>query len=71
MQLQIGRSFDIDDIILNVVGGILGYLLYIGLSAIHRHLPDIFKSDLFYNIIYIVLIILFGIYIFGYWGVVF
>ncbi len=71
VQLHIGRSFDIDDILLNVVGGFLGYLLYIGLSAINRHLPDFFKSDLFYNILYIVLIILFGIYVFGYWGVVF
>ena len=71
VQLQIGRSFDIDDIILNVTGGDIGYLLYIGLSAINRHLPDFFKSDLFYNIIWIVLIILFGIYIFGYWGVIF
>ena len=71
VQLKIGRSFDIDDIILNVVGGILGYLLYIGLSAIHRHLPDIFKSELFYNIIAIVLILIFGIYVFGYWGVIF
>lgn len=71
VQLQIGRSFDIDDVILNVIGGIIGYLLYIGLSAINRHLPDIFKSDLFYNILYIILIILFGIYVLGFWGVIF
>ena len=71
VQLQIGRSFDIDDVILNVVGGLLGYLIYIGLSAISRHLPDFFKSDLFYNILWIVVIVLFGIYIFGYWGVIF
>ena len=71
VQLQIGRSFDIDDILLNVVGGLLGYLIYIGLSAISRHLPDFFKSDLFYNILRILVILLFGIYIFGYWGVIF
>ncbi len=71
VQLQIGRSFDIDDVILNVVGGLIGYLLHIGLSAINRHLPDIFKSDMFYNIVYIILLVLFGIYIFGYWGVIF
>lgn len=71
VQLKIGRSFDIDDIILNVIGGLVGYLLYIGLSAINRHLPDAFKSDLFYNVVWIILIILFGIYIFGYWGVIF
>lgn len=71
VQLHIGRSFDIDDIMLNVVGGIVGYLLYIGLSAINRHLPDIFKTDLFYNILYIVLILLFMVYVLGYWGVIF
>ncbi len=71
VQLKVGRSFDIDDILLNVVGGIIGYLLYIGISAINRHLPDIFKSDMFYNILWIVVIVLFGIYIFGYWGVIF
>ena len=71
VQLKIGRAFDIDDIILNIVGGMFGYLLYIGLSAINRRLPDIFKSDLFYNIICIILILLFGIYILGYGGIIF
>ena len=28
-QLKIGRTFDIDDIILNVVGGFIGYLIFI------------------------------------------
>ena len=27
-QLLIGRIFDIDDIILNIIGGMLGYLIY-------------------------------------------
>lgn len=71
VQLKIGRSFDVDDIILNVLGGIIGYLLFIGASAIKRRLPDFLKSDLVYNIICIVIIVLFGIYIFGYWGVIF
>lgn len=71
VQLRIGRSFDIDDIILNLVGGLIGYMLYIGLSAINRRLPNFLKSDLIYNIICIILILLFGIYIFGYWGVIF
>lgn len=71
VQLRIGRSFDIDDIILNVIGGIIGYLLYIGFSAIRRRLPDFLKSDLIKNIVCIILIVLFGIYVFGYWGVIF
>ena len=28
IQLNIGRAFDVDDIILNVVGGFIGYLIY-------------------------------------------
>lgn len=71
VQLQIGRSFDIDDILLNLIGGLVGYLLYIGISAINRHLPDVFRSDLFYNILCLIILLLFGIYIFGYWGVIF
>lgn len=71
VQLKIGRSFDIDDIMLNVVGGIMGYLLYIGISAINKRLPNLFKSDLFYNILCIILILLFVIYILGYWSVIF
>ena len=71
VQLKIGRSFDIDDIFLNIVGGLIGYLLYIGLSAINKQLPAFLKSDLFYNILWIVIILLFSIYFLGYWKVVF
>ncbi len=62
VQLQIGRSFDIDDIILNVAGSIIGFLLYIGLTAIKKHLPKIFQSDLFYNIICIIIFVIFIVY---------
>lgn len=58
VQLQIGRSFDIDDIILNVVGSIIGFFLFIGLSAIKKHLPKIFQKDILYNILCIVLSII-------------
>lgn len=62
VQLQIGRSFDIDDIILNVTGSIIGFLLFIGITAIRKHLPKIFQSDLFYNIICILIMIVIVIY---------
>lgn len=55
VQHYIGRSFDVDDILLNVVGAIIGFLLYIAFSAIKKHLPSIFTSTLFYNILCIVL----------------
>ena len=40
VQLKIGRSFDIDDILLNTIGCFIGYLIYIGFKAITNHLPD-------------------------------
>lgn len=62
VQLQIGRSFDIDDILLNVVGSIIGFLLFIGLTAIKKHLPRFFQSDLFYNVLCVLLFIVVFIY---------
>ncbi len=62
VQLQIGRSFDVDDILLNVVGAIIGFLVYIALNAIKRHLPRFFRSDTFFNLICILLCILFLVY---------
>ena len=62
VQHYIGRSFDIDDILLNVVGSILGFLLYIALNAIEKHLPRFFRSEMFYNIICIVLFAVFMVY---------
>ncbi len=58
VQLQIGRSFDVDDIILNVVGAVCGFLLYIALNAIKKHMPRFLQSDLFYNIICLILCII-------------
>ena len=51
VQLNIGRSFDIDDIMLNMVGGIIGYFLYVGLDAIYNHLPRILQRDFIYDLI--------------------
>lgn len=65
VQRFIGRSFDVDDIILNLVGGIIGFLLFIGLDAIRKKLPKIFQNDLFYNILAIILLILIVLYLFG------
>lgn len=70
VQLCIGRSFDVDDIILNVVGGLIGFLLYIGLSAIKSHLPKIFQKDGLYNVICLIIIVIIFIYILKVMGVV-
>lgn len=58
VQHFIGRSFDIDDIILNVVGGVIGFLLYTGLNAIKQHMPKILQKDFIYSIISIIVLVL-------------
>ena len=58
IQYYIGRVFDIDDIILNVLGGFLGYLLYVALSAIKSKLPRFMKSEAFINFVVILIIVL-------------
>lgn len=58
-QLAIGRVFDVDDIILNVLGGFLGYLAFVILDKIFSILPKIFKTEWFLNIISVML--LFGV----------
>lgn len=57
VQMIIGRVFDIDDIMLNLVGGILGFLCYYLLSKFAKKLPDVLKSEMFLNIIAIILLI--------------
>lgn len=69
VQLNIGRSFDVDDILLNILGCIAGYLLYVGLTAIKNHLPKIFQRDGIYNLFCLILIVLIIIYILRAMGV--
>lgn len=70
-QLKIGRTFDIDDIILNVVGGFIGYLIFIICDTLENHLPAFFSSDAFKNVLAIILcVIIFLIYTnYSLWGI--
>ena len=61
IQYYIGRVFDIDDVILNVLGGFIGCLLFVALSAIRSKLPKFMKSDGFLNLLFILIIIVFVI----------
>lgn len=62
-QLAIGRIFDIDDVLLNVVGGMIGYGVYRLLSKLGASLPKVFSKPWFLNIISVLLIGLFVGYI--------
>ena len=57
VQLYIGRVFDVDDIILNVLGGIAGYFVYKGVHNFSSKLPKALRSEVFLDIITIALFI--------------
>lgn len=60
-QLLIGRVFDIDDLLLNLIGGIVGFGIYRLIHNIKDSLPSFLKKDYIYNII---MMLLFGLMIF-------
>lgn len=66
VQLNIGRSFDVDDVILNVIGGMLGYLLYIILTTIKNRLPKFLQKDFIYNVLCFAIVVLLVLYFLGY-----
>ncbi len=51
VQLSIGRVFDVDDIILNILGGLSGYFIYSILRKISMKLPKFCKQEWFLNIL--------------------
>lgn len=57
VQMVIGRVFDIDDIMLNLLGGYLGYLLYYWLGRLYEKLPSVFKSEKVLNIVAAIILI--------------
>lgn len=57
VQMSIGRVFDVDDIILNICGGVLGYYIYSFIRKVGNKLPSFFKSEMFLNIVSIIILI--------------
>lgn len=49
-QYSIGRVFDVDDIILNVSGGMIGYFIYYLISKIGNRAPKILRSNTSLNL---------------------
>ena len=65
MQYYLGRVFDVDDVILNIMGGFFGCLLFVAFSAIRGKLPGFMKSDGFLNFVIIIIVILIVLYSMG------
>ena len=56
-QLMIGRVFDIDDILLNIMGGVLGHYLYILILKIGDMCPSVLQREWFLNLVSIILLV--------------
>ena len=69
IQMNIGRSFDIDDIMLNLLGGIIGYYIYKFLDYIKNKLPQFLQKEWIYGLIWILILILGILFLFNYYGI--
>ena len=56
IQFLIGRVFDIDDIILNIIGCLVGFVGYRLFKKFNDKLPEFFRKDLFWNMISIIVL---------------
>lgn len=70
IQMNIGRSFDIDDIILNVCGGIIGYVIYRFKEKLKNIIPHFLRKNWIYNILWIIILVLSSIFLLNYYGVI-
>ena len=69
IQMNIGRSFDIDDIMLNLVGGILGCLIYKFLDYIKEKLPNCLRKTWIYNVLWILILLFSSLFLLNYYGI--
>ena len=68
-QLLIGRVFDVDDILLNILGGVVGFFLYRFVLFVKENLPNALKKETFYNIIMVIFILGLGFFVYQFIGV--
>lgn len=71
-QSSIGRTADIDDVILNTLGGLFGYLLYRSGDKIVMRLPKFLKNPLFLDVLSLVaiLVMVYLAFRFDFWRII-
>ena len=57
-QMVIGRVFDVDDIILNILGAMCGYFIYRFIVNIKDRLPHFLKTKWCYNTVVVIIVFL-------------
>lgn len=70
-QSIIGRTCDVDDVILNTIGGLFGYLIYLKGNLILNKVPKFMKSQIFLDIIAIIsiLIVIYMLFKMEFWRI--
>ena len=68
IQSVIGRVFDVDDIILNVIGAVGGFLIFKIVYFFKQKSPSILKKDIIYNILMVIIIVFMLVYMLGIMG---
>ncbi len=68
IQFKIGRAFDVDDIILNTVGAIIGFLCYLFINFVKEKLPKKLQNDVFYNILAFLILVIIILVFYFMWG---
>lgn len=65
IQSIIGRTFDVDDILLNLIGGIIGFVIY----KLQRKYSNIFQRQIIKDILCLlsILIIIYLLFVFDFW----
>lgn len=71
-QSIIGRTADVDDVILNTMGGVLGYLIYKFFKNVSLKLPEFVKSNFFLDMLSLIfiLVIIYLAFKFGFWRII-
>lgn len=64
-QYKIGRVFDIDDIVLNIIGSMIGFYIFFFISKMKKRLPDLLQKPFVYNIIMVVILVFISLYLIG------
>ena len=59
IQLLIGRSFDVDDVLLNLIGGILGYVIYMIINYLLRNIKEEYRDIIIAIILLLAILIIF------------
>ncbi len=65
IQLKIGRAFDVDDLILNCLGSLIGFFAYRFITYLCRNKSDRFKGNITVLLILLMVILLMTILIIG------